>query len=303
MSFTHADVPDQSGRTILITGANTGIGFEAAGVLAGKGFILGPGPCHVILACRDREKAEWAMSRIMARYRGEVSLRFLQLDLADLASVRAAAEQVERLDVLINNAGIMHPPYALTKDGFESQFGVNHLGHFALTGLLLHKLSGPDPRVVTVSSIAHKAGRIDFDNLDGRKSYSRGSFYNQSKLANLLFMAELDRRLRAAGSPVKSIGCHPGVSGTDLGRQIWLEHVGMKLLNAVLNPPARAALPTLQAATDPTAQGGDYFGPQGFMEMRGPSGPASRTARACDADLAARLWDVSVELTGVDPAI
>ncbi|MCB2066505.1 MAG: SDR family NAD(P)-dependent oxidoreductase [Erythrobacter sp.] len=296
MSFTAADVPDQSGRTVMITGANTGIGFEAAQVLAGKG-------AQVVLACRDAARGEAGRQRI-AQLHPQASTLLLQVDLADLDSVRAAAAQVERLDVLVNNAGIMRPPLWHTRQGFESQFGVNHLGHFALAALLLPKLGGADPRVVVLASIAHKRGSIDFANLDGRQGYGRSRFYNQSKLANLLFVTELDRRLRAAGSPVKAIGCHPGVAGTDLGRNSPAERLFFeKLAPLFLNSAAQGAWPTLQAATDPAAAGGDYYGSQGLFEMRGPSGPAHRSRLARDPELARHLWQVSVELTGVDPGL
>jgi NAD(P)-dependent dehydrogenase (short-subunit alcohol dehydrogenase family) len=286
--FTAADVPGQAGRRFLITGASAGIGFEAARVLALRGGA-------VTLACRDTAKGEAARARIVAEAPG-VQVSVLHLDLADLASVRAAAAQVGPIDVLINNAGVMNPPLQRTAQGFELQFGTNHLGHFALTALLLPKIAA---RVVTVASIAHKRGRIDFANLDGSKGYSPFRFYRQSKLANVLFMAELDRRLRAAGSPVRSIGCHPGVSGTTLGRFSALDRLGLAAANVLFHRPPEAAVPTLQAAADPTLEGGAYIGPQGFMEARGASGPAWRSAASRDPELAARLWDVSAELTGV----
>ena len=296
MSFSATDVPDQSGRTFLVTGANSGIGYEAALVLAGKG-------ARVLLGCRDAARAEAAMAAIRHAH-SQADLGFVALDLGDLASVRSAAAQVERIDVLVNNAGVMRPPLGYTKDGFELQFGINHLGHFALAGLLLDKLAqGNAPRVVTVASIAHKRGGIDFANLDGKQGYSRSAFYSQSKLANLLFMAELDRRLRAAGSPILSVACHPGISGTELGRSSRIEHYAMKAANLLFHRPEQAALPTLLAATGPQVQGGDYYGPQGWLEASGPVGPAHRTAAARDADTARRLWDVSVALTGVDPGL
>lgn len=293
--FTARHVPDQAGRRFLITGASAGIGLEAARVLARRGG-------EVILACRDVTKGEAARAAIMAEVPG-AALSVLRLDLADLASVREAAAQVERIDVLVNNAGVMNPPLQRTAQGFELQFGTNHLGHFALTGLLLPRIGGPDARVVTVASVAHKRGAIDFANLDGSRGYSRFRFYGQSKMANLLFMAELDRRLRAAGSPVRSMGCHPGISGTTLGRFSVLDKAGLALASVVFHRPPEAAVPTLQAACDPDLVGGAYVGPQGFLEASGPSGPARRSRAARDPALAARLWQVSVELTGVDPGI
>jgi NAD(P)-dependent dehydrogenase (short-subunit alcohol dehydrogenase family) len=293
--FTARHVPDQAGRRFLITGASAGIGWESARLLALRG-------AEVIMACRDVVKGEKAKAAILAEAPG-ARLSVLHLDLADLASVRAAAAQVERIDVLINNAGVMNPPLHRTAQGFELQFGTNHLGHFALTGLLLPRIAGPDPRVVTVASIAHGRGRIDFANLDGARGYSRFRFYGQSKLANLLFMAELDRRLREAGSPVQSMGCHPGISGTTLGRFSVLDKAGLALASVLFHKPPEAAVPTLQAATDPDLTGGAYVGPQGFMEASGPSGPARRSRTARDPDVARRLWQVSVELTGIDPGI
>ncbi len=293
--FTARHVRSQTGRRFLITGASAGIGFEAARVLAMRGG-------EVILACRDVAKGERALARILADAPGAL-VSVLHLDLADLASVRAAADQVERIDVLINNAGVMNPPLTHTAQGFELQFGTNHLGHFALSGLLLPKITGSDPRVVTVASIAHKRGQIDFANLDGSKGYSPFRFYGQSKLANALFMAELDRRLRAGASPLRSMGCHPGISGTTLGRFSALDKIGLSLASLVFHKPPEAAVPTLQAATDPDLQGGAYVGPQGFIEASGPSGPARRSRAARDPDLARRLWQVSVELTGIDPGI
>lgn len=298
--FTEADVPDQSERTMIVTGSNTGIGFEIARVLAQRG-------ARVLLACRSKDKAEAAMARIGAVAPG-ADLAFLPLDQGDLASVRAAAEiagQEVRLDALINNAGVMMPPLTRTAQGFEQQFGVNHLGTFALTGLLLPKLAEtPGSRVVITSSIAHKTGGIDFDNLDASRGYSRGDFYSQSKLANLLHMTELDRRLRAAGSPVAALACHPGVAASELVRHIPLGNAVIgPLMGLLLNTAAQGAWPALQAASDPDAQSGDYYGSQQWREMRGKSGKASRAPQGCDLAVARRLWDVSVELTGVDPGL
>lgn len=297
--FTEADVPDQSGRTIIVTGANTGLGFEAARVLAARG-------ARVLLACRSKDKAEAAMAKIGAEVSG-ADLSFLPLDQADLASVRAAAElaaKEARLDVLLNNAGVMTPPLTRTAQGFELQLGVNHFGTFALTGLLLPKLAETaGSRVVVTSSLAHKSGTIDFDNLDAAKGYNRGKAYGQSKLANILHMLELDKRLRAAGSPVSAMACHPGIASTDLARYIPGGGAIFSLAGLLLNTAAQGAWPALQAATDPAAASGTYWGPQSLGEMRGRSGPAKRKPQALDADVARRLWDVSVDLTGVDPGL
>jgi NAD(P)-dependent dehydrogenase (short-subunit alcohol dehydrogenase family) len=292
--FTAQNVRNQSGRTILITGANSGIGFGVARVLAGKGG-------RVILACRSETKAREAMACISSE-NPSAKLDLLPLDLADIASVRAAADRVGAIDVLVNNAGIMTPPLRLTGLGVELQFATNHLGHFALTALLLPKIGGADPRVVTVASIAHRRGSIDFDNLDGSKGYGAMKFYSQSKLANMLLFAELDRRLRSAGSPTRSVGCHPGFAGTNLGKG-WLGELMFGAAGVFFNNSDQGAWPTLQAATDPAVAGGDYYGPQQLFETRGPSGKAARTAMAADPQLAAQLWDASVELTGIDPGL
>jgi NAD(P)-dependent dehydrogenase (short-subunit alcohol dehydrogenase family) len=297
--FTAADVPDQAGKCVMVTGANTGLGFEAARVLAARG-------ARVLLACRSEEKARGAMARIAAETPA-ADLAFLPLDQADLDSVRRTADlaaREPRIDVLINNAGVMIPPLTRTAQGFELQFGVNHLGTFALTGLLLAKLSEtPGSRVVVTASLAHRNGNIDFSDLQAEKSYSRMKRYADSKLANMLFFTELDRRLRAAGLPVSAIGCHPGVAATDLGRHMGAMNVLRPLTALLVNSAEQGAYPTLQAACDPAAAGGDYFGPQGFFEARGASGKASRTRRSQREDLAQRLWQVSVELTGVDLGI
>lgn len=292
--FTDTDVPDQTGRTFIVTGANAGLGFETARVLADKG-------ARVLLGCRDAGKAAAAMAQIGG------NVAHLPLDLADLASVRSAADlvmQEPRLDGLINNAGIMFPPLSRTAQGFESQFGVNHLGGFALTALLLGKLSEtPGARIVVTASLAHNRGKLDWDDLDAHKGYKRAQRYSDSKLANMLHFAELDRRLRAAGSPVIAVGCHPGVAATELMRHAGVFQVFTPLFGLLLNTAAQGAWPTLQAATDPAARGGEYYGPQGLGEMRGKSGKARRSASAADAALARRLWDVSVEKTGIDPGL
>ena len=291
--FTDADVPDQSGKCFIVTGANTGIGFDVAKVLAAKG-------ARVLLACRDSGKAETAMARIG----GEVM--HLPLDLADLASVRAAAElatREPRIDALINNAGIMFPPLSRTVQGFESQWGVNHLGPFALTALLLPKLAeAPGARVVVTASLAHQRGNIRWDDLGAEKSYNRSLRYSDSKLANMLHFAELDRRLRAAGSPVIALGCHPGVAATELMRHTGPFRMFNPVMGLLLNTAAMGAWPALQAATGEVEPGG-YYGPRNIGGMRGTSGKASRSKAARDPALAQRLWQVSVEMTGIDPGL
>jgi NAD(P)-dependent dehydrogenase (short-subunit alcohol dehydrogenase family) len=297
--FTAADALRQSGKCFIVTGANTGIGFEAANVLAARG-------ARVLLACRDKTRAEAAMARIGEAVPG-ADLAFLPLDQADLASVRHAAELAAsepRIDVLLNNAGVMFPPLTRTAQGFELQFGVNHLGAFALTGLLLPKLAEtPGARVVVTSSLAHQRGKPDWNDPKAEKSYNRAKRYSDSKLANMLHFAELDRRLRAAGSPVTAVGCHPGIAATELMRHAGPFRVFTPLFGLMLNSAAMGAWPALQAATAPDVRPGGYYGPQGMGEMRGPSGPAKRTAAAQDAELAKRLWDVSVALTGIDPGL
>lgn len=297
--FTEADVPEQSGKTFLVTGANTGLGLEASRVLAQRG-------ARVVLACRDQAKAEAAMSRIRDAA-PNTNLAFIQLDQADLSSVRRAAEAASReprIDVLINNAGVMFPPLTRTKEGFELQFGVNHLGVFALTSLLLSKLAqAPAPRVVVTASLAHQGGDLKWDDLDAHKSYNRSERYCDSKLANLLFMLELDKRLRAANSPVKAFACHPGVARTELMRHSPGASVINPMFSAFFNTAALGAVPALQAATDPNAIPGEYYGPQGMLGARGASGIAHRAARAKHAANARRLWDVSIEKTGIDPGL
>lgn len=296
--FTEADVPDQSGKCFIVTGANTGIGFEIARVLGERG-------ARVLLACRDAHKADAAIARIK-RIVPRADLAFLPLDLADLENVRVAAElagKESRIDALINNAGVMIPPLLRTKQGFELQFGVNHLGVFALTSLLLPKLAETKgARVVVTASIAHRRGKLDWDDLNAERRYDRFGRYAASKLANTLFFLELDRRLRAAGSPVIAVGCHPGVAATELGRHAGSMRILMSLAYLLLNTAARGAWPALQAATDTVTPGG-YYGALGFREMRGASGPAALTRQAQDPALARRLWDLSIAMTGIDPEL
>ena len=296
--WTAEQIPDQTGRTAVVTGANSGLGFVTALELARVGAT-------VVLGARG-EKADAAAERIREAV-AEARLEPRRLDLADLGSVRefAAAVGAEhpRLDLLVNNAGVMMTPRSLTKDGFELQFGTNHLGHFALTGLLLDALErGDDPRVVTVSSIEHRPGRIDLDDLGYERDYEPRRAYQRSKLANAVFGLELDRRLRAAGSPLKSLLAHPGYSATNL--QITGPTGAMQALLRVTNAlvaqsAERGALPQLYAATAPGVEGGEFYGPDGFRELRGAPTRVRTAPRAGDEELGRRLWEVSEELTGV----
>lgn len=290
--WTEADIPDQTGRTVLVTGANSGLGLRTAQVLAAKG-------AHVIMGCRSVQRGEAARRTVQG------SAEVLELDLADLGAVRAAAEKVESLDVLINNAGIMAVPYGRTADGFERQFGTNHLGHAALTWLLLPALrQRPGARVVTVASLAHQYGRMDFDDPNWeRRSYSYRGSYGQSKLANILFARELERR-----SPeVTSIAAHPGVTVTDLTNNMAAAHnslllrIGGRISHLFSQSVEMGALPQLYAATSPDARGGEYYGPDGFNGFRGYPTRARMTAAARDDLAASRLWDLTVKLTGITP--
>ena len=294
--WTAADIPDQSGRLAVVTGANSGLGAVTARELARAG-------ASVVIASRNVAKGEEAA----AKMRGEVAVK--QLDLADLASVRAFAEafagEHERIDLLINNAGVMAPPRRVTVDGFESQLATNHLGHFALTGLLLGRLlAAPAPRVVTISSGAHRIGTIKFDDLQGERGYNNWRWYGQSKLANLLFCFELQRRATAAGVSLESLASHPGYAATNLqfaGPAQRYEHVFMGLGNRFFAQSAEmGALPTLYAATAPGVPGGSFIGPDGFMEQRGYPHIVTAAKKAYDEAAARRLWEVSVQLTGVD---
>jgi NAD(P)-dependent dehydrogenase (short-subunit alcohol dehydrogenase family) len=295
--FTDADVPDQSGKCFMVTGANTGLGYETTRVLASKG-------ARVLLACRDEVKARAAMARISAQVR-EPDLAFILLDQADLASVRVAADivrQEKRLDCLVNNAGIMASSVGYTKDGFEQHVGVNHLGTFALTHLLLPKvLENRDGRIVITSSLIHKSGQIDFDNLVRGEGVKPSQQYANSKLANLLFLFELNSRLRKTSQPVLAAGCHPGLAATELSRDVKpIVKLFAPLLGKLVNSALQGSWPTLQAATGTDVEPGGYYGPQKFGGAKGPSGPATRSAQSQDPDLAARLWRVSAELTGVN---
>ena len=296
-TFNIESAPSQKGKIAIVTGANIGLGFETAIGLVKKG-------AKVIMACRSKEKAEAAIKEILKRVPG-AELEFMALDLNSLKSVRAFAnnysEKYDRLDLLINNAGIMYPPFTKTEDGFESTFGVNHLGHFLLTNLLLPIVQKTkDSRIVTLSSIAHRTGKIDIENLNAEKGYSRSPVYNQSKLACLMFAYELQRRLTAAGSKVISVAAHPGVSRTNL-----VQHMSkiMLMISApffamVSHPIEAGALPTLQAAIDPSVKGGEYYGPTGFLEAKGKPGKVESKPQSHDLAVAKKLWEVSEKLTG-----
>ena len=297
--WTADQIPDQSGRVAVVTGGNSGLGLETARQLARAG-------ADVVIACRNPDKGAAAVTDIKAGV-PDARLQVAALDLASLDSVRAFAEWLrterDRLDLLVNNAGVMAPPRRETADGFELQFGTNHLGHFALTALLLGAMEGrPDARVVTISSGAHRMGKINFDDLQSKRRYFRWRAYGQSKLANLLFMYELDRRLRAAASQTKSVGAHPGYAATNLQSAAppMLDRLVMVVTNRVIaQSAAMGALPQLYAATYPGLEGGTYVGPDGIAEQRGHPKPVRASGAARDEQVARRLWEVSEELTGV----
>lgn len=291
--WTAQDIPSQEGRVVIVTGANSGIGFETTKALAAKGAT-------VVMACRNAEKANAAADKIRQEVPG-AKLEVMPLDLADLASVRAFTDTFkakhDKLDLLVNNAGIMIPPFSKTKDGFEVQFGANHLGHFALTGLLLQLIQKtPGARIVNVSSSAHRMGKIDFDNLQAEKGYRPWGAYGQSKLANLLFTLRLNELFKETNTDALATASHPGYTATNLqGDSIWA-----RIANPLVGQsPEMGALPSLYAATAPDVQPNNYYGPDGFGGWRGYPKKADTTAAAKDAAVAKRLWDVSEDLTGV----
>jgi NAD(P)-dependent dehydrogenase (short-subunit alcohol dehydrogenase family) len=302
--WTIDEVPDQSSRTAVVTGANVGLGRETARVLASRGAT-------VVLACRDVAKGEAAADWIAASSAAERGrLRVVRLDLASLASVGAAAAEIReccpRLDLLINNAGVMAIPFARSEDGVELTFAINHLGHFALTGLLLERLlATPCSRVVTVSSVAHRRGRSDLDALDSEQGYEPGHAYDRSKLANLLFAYELQHRLHAAGTETISLAAHPGIARTDLWRTSSpLEKVllspRLRLLTFWLAQNAEAGvLPTVRAALDSYAEGGDYYGPAGWGQYTGRAARVDSSPSSHDRSAQRLLWQVSEQLSGV----
>jgi NAD(P)-dependent dehydrogenase (short-subunit alcohol dehydrogenase family) len=295
-AWTSADIPDQAGRTFVVTGSNSGIGLVAARELARAG-------AHVVLACRNVDKgAEAAADIATSGARGTTEVR--ALDLSDLSSVRAFATGFEgRIDVLVNNAGLMAVPEQRTADGFEMQIGTNFLGHFALTGLLLDHI---DDRVVTLSSQAHRMGSINVEDLNWRRRrYQRWLAYGQSKLADLMFAYELEHRFVAAGSPLRSVAAHPGYTATNLqSRTESFQDAVMGVFNKVVaQGPDMGALPTLYAATVSDLPGGSYIGPNGWGESSGYPVPVGSTAASHDREVQRRLWDKAVELTGVTPKI
>ena len=297
--WTATDVPDQTGRVAIITGGSGGLGYQTALVLAGNGS-------HVVLAARDTTRGERAAERILATHPfAKVSVQ--ELDLASQRSVRDAATVLgsthPRIDLLINNAGVMFTPKTVTEDGYELQFATNHLGHFALTGLLLdHLLAVDGSRVVTVSSLGHKVrADVNFADLNSEHGYSPAAAYAQSKLANLMFTYELNRRLVAADAPTIAVAAHPGGANTDLTRHTpaklrWIQDLAAKV---IFQSPEMGALPILRASTDPCAQGAQYYGPGGFMEQRGNPVLVTSSPKSHQVDVQQRLWSVSEELTGV----
>ncbi|MEE8186124.1 MAG: oxidoreductase [Nitrososphaerales archaeon] len=292
--WTRDDIPDLAGKTIIVTGGNSGLGFETSRAIAARG-------ANVIMACRSIEKGEAAAHQIRGET-PEATLEVMTLDLADLSSVlRFTEEFIKRgtsLDILFNNSGVMAlPERKETKDGFEMQFGTNHLGHFALTGLLMDLIqSSPHARVVTTSSNGHKMGKVEFDNLNAERSYGRWGAYGLSKLSNLLFTYELQRRMERAGNNVIAVAAHPGYAATNLQRHTAI----FRFLNHIMaQNPAMGALPQLYAATAPDVHGGDYIGPDGFWEQRGYPLKVQSNELSHDKELAERLWEVSEKLTGV----
>jgi NAD(P)-dependent dehydrogenase (short-subunit alcohol dehydrogenase family) len=303
VTFTEESVPDQAGKVIVITGANSGIGFEAARVLAARG-------AKVVMACRDPRKMADAVARLK-RDLPSATIDSVVLDLASLASIRAAAatigERYPRVDVLVNNAGVMAIPYRETAEGFEMQMGTNHLGHFALTAALLGRVrAAPAGRVVTVSSLLHRGGEVVLDDLPRPKKYDEKKAYSASKLANLLFAYELDRRLKTAKSRAISVGCHPGYSDTNLqaagpaahGAKLrgWIAQAANKL---IAQPAAMGALATLMAATDEEVHGGEYVGCTGLFSLRGYPVKGESNEASHDPELARKLWEISERLCGV----
>ena len=292
MPWTPDEMPSLAGKTAIVTGANGGIGFHTARLLAIAG-------ARVIMACRNMEKADRALAQLLSEC-PEAKAVLYPLDLSDLDNVKAFCsrfrEEHEQLDLLINNAGIMFTPHTLNRHGHEVQFATNHLGHFALTGQLIDRLSqAPSARVVNVASLAHRWGKIRFDDLHGEKSYNKWGAYGQTKLANLLFTHELDKRLTAAGLSARAMAAHPGFSATDITRESNWMHKAMPLAAQSAEVGSWA---TLRAATDPDAAGNSYWGPRWCFQIWGAPKEVGRSRRAQDAATASRLWEISEALTG-----
>ncbi len=298
MAFSMSNVADQSGRLAIITGANNGLGYETALAMVAKHM-------KVVMACRNVDKAEAAKQDILAKVpSGDIEI--LQIDLSKMASVRSAAEEFRskynKLDILVNNAGIMYPPYLKTEDGFESQMATNCFGHFLFTSLLINLIpDSPESRITWLSSSAHKTGKINFNDINFETRYTRMASYGQSKLVCLMYALELARQLKIAGRKIKSNSAHPGGAITDLGRNIprWADRL-MKytILPFITHSRADAVLPILEGALAPTAESGQYYGPQGFLEMSGPPGVATIAKQALDTDAAKKLWELSDQFTG-----
>ena len=292
MKWTSKDIPDLTGKTAIVTGANSGIGFETAKAIAYKGAT-------VILACRTMQKGEEAAGEILKDHPG-VIVEAWPIDLASLAAIKEFTGSIRKnhskIDILVNNAGVMMPPYGKTKDGFELQFGTNHLGHFALTGQLFDLVSNTDgARIVTVSSLTHRQGKVDFDNLNAEKGYNKSAAYGLSKIANLMFTYELQRKIEAAGLNMIAVAAHPGWTATNLQQYSAL----FRAMNPVFaQKPKMGALPSLYAATAPAVKGGCYYGPDGFYETRGYPKQVSSVSRSHDTETAGKLWEVSEEMTG-----
>lgn len=299
MNFAIPQLPTQKGKVAIVTGANSGLGFETSLALAKK-------EATIIMACRDLKKAESAKNKILTEVPA-ANLKTMEIDLSKLESVRSFAQsyikEFNQLDLLINNAGVMMPPYEKTEDGLELQFEANYLGHFLLTALLIDSLlKTPNSRVVSLSSIAHKSAKINFNDLQSEKSYSKSMAYGQSKLACLIFAYELQRRLEKRNTTTISVAAHPGVSNTDLARHLpkfFTYLIGPLLLPLITHEPPKAAKPQINAAINEEITGGDYLGPTGFYEMKGEVGKVDSTAISKDCEIAKRLWDVSEKLCDV----
>lgn len=301
--WNETKLPDLSGKVILITGANSGLGFQGSKVFASKG-------ASVVMACRNMDKGKAALEEIQ-KEQPKAQLALLPLDLSDLDSVKFFADrfkkQYKQLDVLCNNAGVMFLPFRKTKQGFEMQFGTNHLGHFALTGLLLERLLSTDnSRIVTTSSMYHRSGKMDFVNLNGEKKYDKYKAYAASKLANLFFAYELQRKLKAASSSTISVACHPGFTATNLQlagpimEGSAFKTSVMKVFNRLMAQDVQmGTLPMLYAATEKDVQGGDYIGPSGFKEIRGYPTKVKSIPISYDEAIASKLWEVSQQWTGI----